>query len=104
MRSVSHPQIFAVGDCTEWPDHPLPKAGVYAVRMGPVLSNNLRAALGQGSLQTYTPQRRYLALLAMGNGHAIGAWGPLAAQGRLAWRWKDHIDRGFVAGFARGTG
>lgn len=101
LRSLSHPQIFAVGDCTEWPHRALPKAGVYAVRMGPVLANNLRAALGQGALQTYTPQRRYLALLAMGDGQAIGAWGPLAAQGRLAWRWKDHIDRGFVAGFAR---
>lgn len=106
LRSISHPQVFAVGDCADWGASPgaadasLPKAGVYAVRMGPVLTHNLRAALGQGQMQTYTPQRRYLALLATGDGSAIGAWGPLAAQGRWAWRWKDHIDRGFVAGFA----
>jgi pyridine nucleotide-disulfide oxidoreductase family protein len=103
LRSVSHPCVLAVGDCAQWGalgEPGLPKAGVYAVRMGPVLANNLRAALGRGSWQTYTPQRRYLALLATGDGAAIATWGPLAARGRWAWRWKDRIDRGFIAGFA----
>ena len=99
LRSVSHPQVYAVGDCAEWA-RPLPKAGVFAVRMGPVLSNNLRAALGQGQARPYCPQRRYLALLATADGRAIAAWDGWSAEGRWAWTWKDGIDREFVRRFA----
>lgn len=99
LRSVSHPEVHAVGDDAEWAE-PLPKAGVYAVRMGPVLARNLRAALGDGRPCCYTPQRRFLALLATADGRAIASRGAFGAQGRWAWRWKDHIDRGFIARFA----
>jgi hypothetical protein len=99
LRSTSHPQVYAVGDCAEWAE-PLPKAGVYAVRMGPVLARNLRAALGRGQAATYVPQHRFLALLATADGRAVASWGPLSARGRWVWRWKDHIDRGFLAGSA----
>jgi len=104
LRSNSHPQVFAAGDCAHW-QPPLPKAGVYAVRMGPVLAHNLRAALCSSPLQRYVPQEKTLALLATGAGQAIatrGNWclaGPL--WGRAAWRWKDHIDRAFLAQFKR---
>lgn len=99
LRSLSHPQVHAVGDCAEWAD-PLPKAGVYAVRMGPVLSHNLRAALGTGDAVGYVPQRRVLALLATADGSAIASWGPLALRGRWVWRLKDRIDRRFLQRFA----
>jgi NADH dehydrogenase FAD-containing subunit len=102
LRSLSHPQVFAVGDCASWADEALPKAGVYAVRMGPVLANNLRGSLGAASAappQAYRPQRRFLALLATGDGQAIASRGPLGAEGRWAWRWKDRIDRRFLAQF-----
>ncbi len=100
LRSVSHPAVFAVGDGAHWQvGAALPKAGVYAVRQGPVLLANLRAALAGAPWQRYTPQRRFLALLATGDGRAIATRGPLAASGRWAWRWKDHIDRGFVRRF-----
>ena len=102
LRSVSHPQVFAVGDCAEWAE-PLPKAGVYAVRMGPVLAHNLRAALGQGSMMAYRPQRDFLALLATADGRAIASRGPFGASGRWAWRWKDRIDRGFLRRFAQAS-
>ena len=59
LRSVSHPQVHAAGDCAEWAE-PLPKAGVYAVRMGPVLSRNLRAALASEEPREYIPQGRFL--------------------------------------------
>lgn len=98
LRCVSHPQVYAVGDCAEWAT-PLPKAGVFAVRMGPVLSHNLRAALQAGVPQAYSPQRRFLALLATADGRAIASWGRLSAQGRWLWRWKDHIDRAFLQRF-----
>ncbi len=101
LRSISHPQVFAVGDCARWAGAALPKAGVYAVRMGPVLINNLRAALGVPAAvpRAYSPQRRFLMLLATGDGRAIASRGPLGAEGRWAWRWKDHIDRRFIAQF-----
>lgn len=100
LRSVSHPHVFAVGDCAEWAS-PLPKAGVFAVRMGPVLERNLRAALGQGSAVAYEPQRRFLVLLATGDGRAIASRGHFGASGRWVWHWKDHIDRSFLQRFRR---
>lgn len=107
LRSCSHPQVYAVGDCAEWA-RPLPKAGVFAVRMGPVLSRNLRAALGDGTPVSYAPQRRTLALLSTADGRAIAAWGRWSLEGRWLWRWKDRIDRAFVerfviAGFSLAT-
>jgi pyridine nucleotide-disulfide oxidoreductase family protein len=102
LRSLSHHQVFAAGDCTEW-SPPLPKAGVYAVRMGPVLSHNLRAALGNKSdaaqPRDHRPQRHFLALLGTGDGRAIASRGPFGASGRWAWRWKERIDRRFIARF-----
>ena len=79
---------------------PMTKAGVYAVRVGPVLDRNLRAAMGQGPPIAYAPQRRYLVLLATADGRAIASRGGLGAAGRCVWRWKDHIDRSFVGRFA----
>lgn len=99
LRSRSHAQVLAVGDCAGWTP-PLPKAGVYPVRQGPVLDHNLRAALGQGTPVDYRPQRRFLALLATGDGRAIASRGVFSASGAWVWRWKDHIDRGFIARFA----
>ena len=98
LRSLSHPQVHAVGDCAEWAE-PLPKAGVYAVRMGAVLSLNLRAALGSGALSVFQPQRRFLSLLSTADGRAIASWGRWSASGRWVWRWKDHIDRAFLERF-----
>jgi pyridine nucleotide-disulfide oxidoreductase family protein len=103
LRSISHPEVHAVGDCATWVP-PLPKAGVYAVRMGPILVHNLRAALGAGVPRSYVPQRRYLALLATADGRAVAAWGRWSAEGAWAWRWKDRIDRRFVRRFAHPAG
>jgi NADH dehydrogenase FAD-containing subunit len=102
LRSVSHPDIFASGDCASWAGAGLPKAGVHAVRMGPVLAANLRAALqgDAGALRTHRPQQHFLALLATADGRAIASRGPFGASGAWAWRWKDRIDRRFLAQFA----
>lgn len=101
LRSVSHPHVFAAGDCASWHGGSLPKAGVHAVRMGPTLAHNLRAVLaGSGGLVTHQPQRHFLALLSTGNGRAIASRGPFGAEGAWAWRWKDHIDRRFLAQYS----
>jgi pyridine nucleotide-disulfide oxidoreductase family protein len=103
LRSVSHPTVHAAGDCAQWAD-PLPKSGVYAVRMGPVLSHNLRAALGAGTPVAHVPQRRVLALLNTADGRAIASWGRWSAHGRWVARWKDHIDRAFLRRYNGGNG
>ncbi|MFO1330775.1 MAG: FAD-dependent oxidoreductase [Rubrivivax sp.] len=97
LQSLSHPEVFAAGDVSARPDAPHPRSGVYAVRAGPVLAVNLRAAAAGGELQRWQPQARSLNLLSCGDRRAIAAWGPLSADGRWAWWWKDRIDRRFMA-------
>jgi pyridine nucleotide-disulfide oxidoreductase family protein len=103
LRSASHPRIFAAGDAAtpaRWPD--TPKAGVYAVREGPVLCANLAAACrGLDPPRAYRPQRRALALLNTGDGRAILSYGQLAASGKWVMALKDGIDWRFVRRFQR---
>jgi pyridine nucleotide-disulfide oxidoreductase family protein len=96
LRSVSHPEVFAAGDCATLRDAPHPKSGVYAVRHGAVLAHNLRG----GALRSYAPQRHALALLSCGARYAVAEWNGWSAEGAWAWRWKDRIDRRWIAGFS----
>ena len=73
---------------------------MHAVRAGPALLANLRAALQGQALAPYTPPGRTLNLLACGARYAIASWGGLSFEGRWVWRWKDHIDRTFIARYA----
>ena len=100
LRSLSHPQVFAAGDCATLLGAALPKSGVYAVRQGAVLARNLRRAAEDRPLESYSPQRISLALISCGGRYAIASWGPLAAEGEWLWRWKDRIDRRWIATFA----
>ena len=72
LQSVSHPNVFAAGDTATMEMNPRPKAGVYAVRQGPILAANLRAYLESQSLNSYKPQSEHLALIALGEQRAIG--------------------------------
>ncbi len=93
LRSPSHPHVFAAGDIASMDSHTLPKSGVYAVRQGPYLAENLRrAAVGQ-PLKPYRPQKQTLALITTGDRYAIAARGSLSLAGGWVWRWKDWIDR-----------
>ena len=96
----SDPLIFAVGDCAHMAHAPRPKAGVYAVRQAPILFHNLRASLSGAALQSYTPQRDYLKLISMGQQRAVADKLGLRLERRWLWRWKDQIDRKFMAKFA----
>lgn len=97
LQSLSHPEVFAAGDVATRPDAPRPRSGVFAVRAGPPLALNLRRAMAGGALEIHRPQTRSLALLACGERRAIAAWGSWSIEGRWVWRWKDRIDRAFIA-------
>ena len=97
LQSPSHPNVFGAGDCVNELGHPLPKAGVFAVRAAPVLAANLLAALAEQPLTPHLPNPRYLALVSTGDRHAVASWGGMSWGGRWVWRWKDRIDRRFIA-------
>jgi pyridine nucleotide-disulfide oxidoreductase family protein len=100
LQVEGHDELFAVGDCATLIEHPdTPKAGVYAVRQGPTLIHNLRAALDGRTLDKYVPQQDSLTLLNLGGGTALGAkWG-LSFEGRWVMELKDRIDRRFMSRF-----
>ena len=103
LQSTSHAEVFAAGDVATRADVQHAKSGVYAVRAGPALALNLRRFIGGGALEVHLPQRRTLNLISCGGRRAIVSYGNLAAQGRWAWWWKDHIDRGFVDRYGSAT-
>jgi selenide, water dikinase len=122
LQSTSHSNIYAAGDCcTIQHSHnpPPPKAGVYAVRAGPVLTTNLLATLQSMDrianqvnkddiwkdwkapypLENYNPQKDFLKLLACGDGTALGFRFGIPIQGKWVMDLKDHIDQMFMNTF-----
>lgn len=97
LQSISHPFVFAAGDCSDHPHKP-PKAGVYAVRAGPVLIENLTSYLLNNETVTtkYEPQDDFLKLLACGDGTSLGFRFGIPIHGKWAWQMKDMIDNKFM--------
>ena len=100
LRSPGDPAVFAAGDIAAMRGHPRAKSGVYAVRAGPKLAENLRRALAGQPLRRAVPQRRALALIGTGDGRAVASRGAFAAEGAWLWRLKQGIDRRWMRGYA----
>ncbi|MEX0701322.1 MAG: selenide, water dikinase SelD [Planctomycetales bacterium] len=96
LQTLADHPVFVVGDTATIVDRPVPKAGVYAVREGKFLWENLRRHFEGRPLVEYDPQRGFLSLIGTGDGRAIGEYKGLSFHNRLAWRWKDHLDRKFM--------
>ncbi len=87
QRSISHPKVFAAG------------AGhAAAVRLAASLAATV-AGLEPKPHRTGAPQ---LKMLCCGDGKAIAAWGPHAAQGRLLGWLKYSIDRARISKYRTG--
>lgn len=93
LQSLNDPTVFAAGDCAALVETPREKAGVYAVRAGPPLARNLRAAIRGEKPRPWRPQRRHLALISTGERYAVASRGFFKAEGAWLWRLKDWIDR-----------
>ncbi|MEA5471181.1 selenide, water dikinase SelD [Spirulina sp. 06S082] len=101
LQSISHSHIFATGDIATMKNHPRPKAGVFAVRQGKPLSENLRNIILDRPLKSFIPQKQYLALIGTGDKSAIASRSFWGLQSPLLWHWKDWIDREFMNRFDR---
>ncbi len=101
LQSITDAAVFAAGDIAAMQNYPLEKAGVFAVRQGKPLANNLRRQLQGQTLQPYHPQTRWLALISTGDRYAVGSRGAIGFAGAWVWRWKDWIDRRFMRKFTQ---
>lgn len=100
MQSTSHPNVFGGGDCVQmenYVDKAYPtKAGVYAVRAGPIVTQNVMNYVAQKPLVKYVPQTGFLSLLMTGDGRSIGSKFGISFYGTWVWRMKDYIDMSFM--------
>jgi len=103
LQSVSHPNVFGAGDIATMVNYPRPKAGVFAVRQGKPLFENLQQFLLAKPLKPFAPQSQYLGLIGTGNKRAIASRGSLMWESPLLWYWKDWIDRQFMQQFKNST-
>ena len=99
LQSVSHPNVFGAGDIAAMVNYPRPKAGVFAVRQGKPLFENLQQFLLAKPLKPFAPQSQYLGLIGTGNKRAIASRGNFMWESPLLWYWKDWIDRKFMQKF-----
>ncbi len=97
QRSASHADVFAAGDVSQRQDGHWPTNGVQAVSAGLALAENLIATANGAPLCPHRPPTHSLSLIGCGRGRAIAHWGPLHAEGGWVWRWKERIDRAWMA-------
>lgn len=95
--------VFAAGDCIAFAGRPLPKVGVYAIRQAPILFHNLTAFLDGHPLKRFTPQKRYLSIMTLGDGKGLAYRAGMWWQGRVAFLVKDWIDRRFLRSHRSGA-
>jgi NADH dehydrogenase FAD-containing subunit len=100
LQSPDNPEIFGGGDCIAFQPLPLRRAGVYALRQGPILFANLLARLTDKPLEPFIPQREFLMILNLGSTGLL-LRKPLVLSGSFALGLKEWIDRRFIRSFQK---
>jgi selenide, water dikinase len=114
LQSVEYENIFGAGDCIQlekyssveenksYKSFPR-KSGVYAVREGSILAENLFKFLldKKDEFVSYSPQTSFLKLITLGNEEAFGTKFGISFQGKWVWNLKKHIDVNFVRMFEK---
>jgi selenide, water dikinase len=97
LQSLSHPNVYAAGDCANTTDDQWPKAGVVPVRQAALLAENIKAScLGLAPTARFINPKHSLSILALGRQTAVASKYGLTLSGAWVWRWKNHLDQGFV--------
>lgn len=96
LQTVTNDRVFAVGDTGTIEESKTAKAGVYAVRQGPVLWRNIQNHLNGRKLESYVPQKGFLKLVNTGDNKSIAEYGGRSFYGQWCWRLKNRIDVKFM--------
>lgn len=100
LQNVDFPYIFGIGDCIAFDAYDyVTKVGVYAVKEGPYLWQNLIRYGQKQPLKTYVPQKKYLSILSTGQKTGVLEYHGLVAHGQWVWRLKNWIDVKFIEQF-----
>ena len=96
LRSTSHPHILAAGDTAWFTPEPVAPAGVYAIRAGPVIAENICRYAQNRPAKAFHPQKDYLKLISLGGKCAVAEKFGITLEGNWAWHLKKYIDFSFL--------
>ncbi|MBF0265544.1 MAG: selenide, water dikinase SelD [Gammaproteobacteria bacterium] len=99
LQTLSYKNIFATGDISTIQGHERAKSGVFAVRQGMPLYENIKRFILKQALKAYFPQQHFLSLLNCGNQYSIASWRNMAFSGKWLWFVKRFIDQRFMQQF-----
>jgi NADH dehydrogenase FAD-containing subunit len=102
LASTKYPNIMGGGDCIHFSPTPLDKVGVYAVRQGPILFNNIKAFIKGNSPINFVPQKKYTSILNMGDNNGLLIRDNFVTFGPLNWMYKELLDKTFVKKYQKG--
>lgn len=97
LRSTSHGNVFATGSVSSRNGQLEQLGGRFTARAGHTLAQNLAAATSGTPLKPHREPTAKSLLVSLGDGRAIGHWGPLLVQGRWGWWIKHWIDQRYLA-------
>ena len=96
LQTLTNERIFAVGDSATIQGSETAKAGVFAVRQGPFLWDNIQRFLWHRPLREYHPQTGFLKLINTADGKSIAEYRGRSFYAAWCWKLKDDIDSKFM--------